>query len=227
MADLGDKKRRMRRAAGLSFALLAAAACVVFGAKWWVEGSTKRYIYRNMAALPARPIGIVFGAKVYPGGRLSTVLRARVDAGIALYRLGKVKKLLMTGDNGTRRYDEVTAMKDYAVAQGVPAQDVVRDYAGFRTYDSCYRARRIFQVTRAVLVTQAFHLPRAVYLARAQGIDAVGFTADDRLFPSDAVKMASRERLSVVGAVFDAAFHRPPKLLGRVEPVFGDDSPAR
>jgi len=184
-------------------------------------------IYREASRVPEAPVAMVFGALVFPSGELSPVLRERVEAGIALYRAGKVRKLLMTGDNGRQAYDEVSAMKAYAVRHGVPARDIVRDYAGFRTYDSCYRARNVFGVERAVLVTQAFHLPRALYLARRLGIDAVGFAADRGAGAWHGPSMRHRERLACAAAVLDLLFHRKPRFLGRPEPVFADERNSR
>jgi vancomycin permeability regulator SanA len=172
----GRQNRRLKKALAWS-AVLAVAGCgMALAADRWVTSSTRGLIYTEPAAVPARPVGIVFGALVV-GDQLAPVLRERVEAGVALYRAGKVRKLLMTGDNGRQRYDEVTPMKDYAVSLGVPARDVVRDFAGFRTYDSCYRAREIFGVDGAILITQEFHLPRALFLAHRLGLDAVGFAA--------------------------------------------------
>jgi vancomycin permeability regulator SanA len=134
-------------------------------------------IYEDLADVPSAPVAVVFGAGVAPNGRPSPMLADRVDAAVALYKAGKVGRILMTGDNSRPDYDEVTAMKRHAVASGVPAQHVNLDYAGFRTYDSCYRARVIFGVERAILVTQGYHLPRALYLANRMGIDAFGLKA--------------------------------------------------
>jgi vancomycin permeability regulator SanA len=165
-------------------------------------------------------VGIVFGAKVYGSGALSPVLEARVRSAVELYRAGRVRKLLMTGDNGRVEYDEVTAMKRRAVALGVPPADVVRDFAGFRTYDSCYRAREVFAVDRAVLVTQAFHLNRAIFLARRLGIDAIGYVAPPGM-PEEMVRTSEgREVLARAAAVTDILLHRRPRYLGRREPLF-------
>jgi SanA protein len=180
-------------------------------------------VYFSADRVPPRPVGIVFGAKVYPGGGLSTILDERVRAGVELYRQGKVRKLLMSGDNGRRDYDEVTAMKQRAVQLGVPAGDVVRDYAGFRTYDTCYRARDVFGVEGAVLVTQAFHLPRALYLARQLGIDAVGLAADPGAPHGAFETFQLREVGARTAAVGDCLVRRRPRLLGPPEPLFADE----
>lgn len=207
----------------LSIAWLGYAAY----AQWWVFAASSERIYRRVEDVPSVPVGIVFGAKVYESGAVSPVLDARVQAGVELYRAGKIRKLLMTGDNGRVSYDEVSAMKRRAVALGVPAVDVVRDFAGFRTYDSCFRAREVFGVDRAVLVTQAFHLNRALFLARRLGIDAVGFVAPPGT-PDEMIRASEhRELLARTAAVTDTLLHRRPKFLGNREPLFEDERPDR
>ena len=196
-------------------------------APWLVRRATAGDIYHDIAQVPARPVAVVFGAGVGPDGALSAVLKARVDAAVALYKAGKVQKLLMTGDNDRLSYNEVTPMKDYAVSCGVPARDVVRDYAGFHTFDSCYRARHVFDIHRAILVTQAFHLPRAIYAARALGIDAVGFAAPDAMDARAVAFFQARERWTTLGVLVDLAGGHKPRYPGPADPLFGSDSPDR
>ena len=118
-------------------------------------------------------------ARKFAGRALSVALAHRVDAAVALYQAGKVDKLLLTGDNSSPGYDEPDAMRDYAVARGVPPGAIVLDYAGLRTYDSCYRAGKVFGVRsdEAILVTQDYHLPRAMYTCDELGVRAIGFAA--------------------------------------------------
>ena len=190
------------------------------GASAWMRHNEDPRTFRAIDKVPPKKVAIVLGAKVYPSGALSSVLKGRVDAAIELYAAGKVKKLLMTGDNGTRRYDEVTAMKRYALEHGVPDADIVRDYAGFRTFDSCYRARHIFGVTNAVIVTQDFHMPRSLYLARTCGIDAVGYIAPDNMSLRSLRGLKLRESVATLGAVADAVTPwKRPRLGGPVEPI--------
>lgn len=122
------------------------------------------------ADVPAREIAIIYGAEVFRDGTLSSMLYDRVKTGVALYEAGKVKILLMTADNGREDYNETEAMRDVAISLGVPASAIVLDYAGFRTFDSCYRARDVFKVKQAILVTQAFHLDRALLICNALGM---------------------------------------------------------
>ncbi len=208
-----------------TLALLGTAAVFLFAVDRWMEARAAESIFGDIGAVPAHPVGVVFGARVYGDGTLSPVLDARVTAGVRLYRAGKVRKLLMTGDNGRKDYDEPTAMKHRAVALGVPPEDVVCDFAGFRTYDSCYRARDVFGVRSAVLITQAFHLPRALFLARALGLDVVGYAALPGLDRASLRHVRRREFLARSGAVLDAALRRPPHFLGRQEPLLADARP--
>lgn len=205
-------------------AMVAAVATFVVGATASVRAASAPAIYMEVERVPPRPAAVVFGAFVTPNGEPCAVLAARVRAAVALYRAGKVRKLLMTGDHGRESYDEPTAMKRYAVSLGVPARDVVRDYAGFRTLDSCCRARRVFGVERAVLVTQAYHLPRALFTARQVGIDAVGFAARPDVPDSYLRAFERREWIATPMAVLDVSLlRRQPRFLGRPEPVFENE----
>lgn len=167
----------------------------------------------------ARPVAIVFGARVRSNGSLSSVLHDRVLTAVELYHAGRVHKLLMTGDNSHHTYNEPVAMKRFAVEHGVPADDIVLDYAGFRTYDSCYRARAIFGVEAAILVSQEYHLPRALYIARALGIDAVGCRADRHRYARQRW-FTLREQASRSLAWLQVNVTRPrPKFLGPRLPI--------
>ena len=172
------------------------------------------------AAAPARDVALVFGAGVFPDGALSAPLADRVQVAVELYNRGKVRKLLMSGDNSRRTYDESTAMKEYAVRLGVQPQDVVLDYAGFHTYDSCYRAQAVFDVHSAVLVTQRFHLARALFTCTSLGIDAVGVAADQQRYQR-ALWYRIREELARARAYVQVKITHPkPHFLGPKLPVF-------
>jgi len=170
-------------------------------------------IYRDIEQTPEKPIAIVFGAGVYSDGRLSPVLADRVQTGVDLYRSGKVGKLMMTGDNRFEWYNEPSAMGRYAIAQGVPAEDIVYDYAGRRTYDSCYRARHIFGITEAILITQEYHLPRALYTADKMGIDVIGVPADRRPY-SMLDYFKARELIALAAAWWDTTVSHPAPVMG-------------
>ncbi len=188
----------------------------VLGASFaWVRIDSSAHLYRTDTA-PTAPVALVLGAGLRPDGTPSQYLQDRLDDAATLYRNGTVTALLVSGDNGTTDHDEPTAMRDYLAAHGVPAQQVIRDYAGFDTYDSCVRAKQIFGVTRALVVTQEFHLPRAVFLCRQAGIDAAG-VADPH--PGGVgLRFTVRELPAAVKASWDAIWRPDPKFLGPQEP---------
>jgi vancomycin permeability regulator SanA len=165
-------------------------------------------------------VALVLGAGLTQDGKVTWFLRDRLDAAIALYRQRKVDGLLLSGDNHVSSHDEPGAMRAYALSQGVPAGAITLDYAGFDTYDSCYRARHIFGVRSAEVVTQGYHLPRAVYLCRAVGIDADGLGVRDwgRVPTAKMIHYQAREVLADVKAVWDADVSRPSSTyMGRHE----------
>lgn len=190
------------------------------GLRWWTDYRYKQDIY-DLERVPPRRVAIVFGAGVWPDGTLSAVLADRVDTAIALYQQGRVEKLLMTGDNRFANYNEPQHMREYALARGVPDGDIVLDYAGRRTYDSCYRARHIFGVTDAVLVTQAYHLDRALFLADHIGIDAVGVPADQRDYQF-IEQYWWRELFATTLAWWEVSISHPIPVMGEKLPIFPD-----
>lgn len=205
---------RLRR---LALACLAAVLVVALAALLpaaWVFAAHQDAIYDNPALVPSAPVALVFGAGVQTDGSPTWMLADRVDAAVELYTSGKVSRILMTGDNSRAGYDEVTAMKRRAVERGVPSNRVNLDYAGFRTYDSCYRAAAIFGVKKAVLVTQRYHLPRALFLARSFGIEAVGLAAGIDSYPNQGY-YDLREVAAQSVSWYEANVTRPlPKYLG-------------
>lgn len=170
------------------------------------------YLAENV---PQRDVALVLGAGVQPDGHPSPYLAARLDLAHELFRTGRVKVLLVSGDNGERHYNEPDAMRRYLIAKGVPEGKVVADYAGFDTYDSCVRAVRIFGVTNAVVVTQTYHLARAVATCRAVGLDAVG-VGDDTV-QSLSRDMWSRGQMREVPAAVKMAWD----IGTRRQPVLG------
>jgi SanA protein len=182
----------------------------------YIQWRYDRLVWTDVSTATARPVAIVFGAGIRPDGRLSPMLRDRMDTAIDLYRAGLVRKVLVSGDNRFVDYDEPGRMYDYAVEQGLPPEDVVRDYAGRRTYDTCYRASAIFGVTQAILVTQRFHLPRALFTCRNLGVDAVGFSADRRVYFSNPYYRV-RDAFATLRAWWDVVIARPTPVLGPKE----------
>ncbi|MBF2066748.1 MAG: YdcF family protein [Calothrix sp. C42_A2020_038] len=189
---------------------------------WYVNAATNGRRYTDPTKVPTEKVAVVFGAGIRPDGTPTPMLADRVAAAVDLYKLGRVQKLLMTGDNSRNDYDEVTAMQRYAVSKGVPIEDITLDHAGFSTYESCYRAKEIFGVKEAILVTQNFHLPRAVYTCRQLGIEATGFgTPDWGIYSKTGVSYyTAREKLSTLKALWEVHVTRPlPTFLGRFEGI--------
>ena len=164
---------------------------------------------------------IVPGARVYEDGTLCTILKDRMDTAIDLYRAGVSQRLLLSGDHGTVGYDEVTAMKAYALQAGVAERDIFLDHAGFSTYETMYRASTIYGAKSCVVTTQRFHLYRSVYLAGKMDMAAFGVEADRRAYGRMAYNQA-REALARVKDVLFAAFRPEPTYLGTPISLTGD-----
>jgi vancomycin permeability regulator SanA len=170
---------------------------------------------------PSEPVAIVFGAGLRRDGTPTQVLRDRVETAVLLYQEGKVSKLLMSGDNRFAYYNEPEAMRQYALSLGMPDQDIVLDYAGRRTYDTCYRAGAIFSVRKAVLVTQLFHLPRAIYTCNMLGVEAVGVEADHAYYRKiTRLFWNMRELPATFTALVEIHLTHPQPVLGDPEPIF-------
>jgi SanA protein len=211
--------RVLKRLFLLAAASGIAAIGLILGLRFWVERRYESRIYETVEQVPQRPVALVLGAGLWPDGSLTPILADRVATAAELYQAGKVEKLLCSGDNRRLDYNEPQAMKDYAVRLGVPQEDVVLDYAGRRTYDSCYRARAIFGVEQLVAVTQRFHTARSVYVCQSLGIDAVAVTANRRIYSSEQVIWKSREYLALLLAWWDLNVRHPLPILGEPEPI--------
>jgi len=177
----------------------------------------------SLEDVPVKRVAVVFGAEVKKDGTPSAALRDRVETAVALYKKDKVEKLLMSGDNSFVDYNEPESMRQYAISLGVPDSDIVLDYAGRRTYDTCYRAKEIFGVYSAILVTQGFHLPRAIFLCNSFGVDAVGVKADNYYYLKRLRLIWNiREILATAQAVWDVYIANPSPVLGEPEPIFAN-----
>ncbi|MGI6160575.1 MAG: SanA/YdcF family protein [Christensenellales bacterium] len=195
-----------------------------------VISEAKKHIFETGASgasdiatdIPRVDAIIVPGAKVWSSGRLSHVLEDRVLGAIELYKAGVAPKLLFSGDHGGEDYDEVNAMRKYALEKGVPDEDIFMDHAGFSTYDTMKRAKEVFMCESAVVVTQRFHIYRATYNARAVGIEAYGVNSDPREYAnwlSDAVReIAARGKDFLYASIIKP----PPVYLGESIPINGD-----
>ena len=205
------RRRRRTRAALLLTGVGLAGIGLLAGSITFVRVTSADYLYTPESVPPA-PVALVLGARVFPSGTPSPFLAARLDLAHRLYRNGKVRVVLVSGDNMAPEYNEPDAMRTYLIRAGMPPEAVIADYAGFDTYDSCARARRIFGVEQLVIVTQGYHLPRAVATGRALGVDATG-VGDDSLRSSRSWRRgAVRDQLACVKTVIDLITGRDPVL---------------
>lgn len=201
--------------------LLAAGLLAVFVPDFAVRLTTRKAIVSAETAVDfGADCILVLGAGVREDGSPSTMLRERIDTGVQLYERGAAPKLLMSGDHGTRGYDEVNCMKTEALKREVPVEDVFLDHAGFSTYESVYRAQAIFQAEKVVIVTQAYHLPRALYVAKALGLDAVGVACDTQRYVGQLYRDV-REVLARDKDLVKAFLRLPPTYLGETIDLHG------
>ena len=164
---------------------------------------------------------LVLGCFVKDDGRPSDMLFDRLTRGVELYDLGAAPKLLMSGDHGREEYDEVAAMKQFAIDEGIPSEDVFMDHAGFSTYESIYRAKEIFQADKILIVTQEYHLYRALYIANQLGVEAYGVSSDYHTYVGQFMR-DFREMLARVKDCATCIFKPEPTYLGDAIPIFGD-----
>lgn len=194
-------------------------ALLLGGLRLWMEWRARDRMYTNLADVPPHPVALVLGAGLWADGSLTPILADRVATAAELYHAGVVQKLLLSGDNRFVDYNEPEAMRQYALNLGVPEEALVLDYAGRRTYDSCYRARAIFGVERAVVVTQRFHAARALYLCDALGVEGVVALADRRTYAASRITWETREYPALALAWWDVNLHHPTPVLGEPLPI--------
>lgn len=183
-----------------------------------IKMESYQYIETTVESLPKTQAALVLGAGLLTNGKLSPIFKDRIDTAILLYKAKKVETILVSGDDGTTDHNEVNPAREYLLTQGVPARDIFLDHAGFDTYSSMYRASIIFKVKSVIIVTQSFHLPRSVFIARKLGIKAYGTPADQHPYR---FKNNVREVLANVKAVLDILRNRTPKYLGEEIPITG------
>jgi vancomycin permeability regulator SanA len=203
-------------------AIIVAGMVLIWGPTVYANLSTRgeRYDLKKTSVedIPKHKVAIVFGAGIYGDGTPTPYLQWRVNTAVRLYKAGRVEKLLMTGDNSTKHHDEPTVMRSYAIKQGVNKDDIVLDYAGFNTYDSCYRAHAVFKLNDATLVTQGYHLPRAVMTCNDLGVKSTGVAALNG-GRDWAVNYTIREWISTNKATLQLIFKPTPTALGKAEPI--------
>lgn len=211
----------MLRMFSLLILILIVLGVLILAISRLITGLAARGRIYPAAEVPVQRVAIVFGAGLWRNGNPTPVLTDRVTEAANLYFAGKVEKLLFSGDNRFVDYNEPEAMRQLALSLGVPSDAIVRDYAGRRTYDTCYRAKAIFQINSAILVTQAFHIPRALYLCNHLGVDSVGVTSDLRTYPrSSVLYWEMRELVATAAALWDIHIGHPIPVLGNQEPIF-------
>jgi vancomycin permeability regulator SanA len=212
-----DWLRLLRRALRLSVALVLLGLVAAGASVAWVRSGTATYTHSERD-VPAAPVALVLGAQVYSTGEPSPFLAARLAIAQRLLVDGKVQAILVSGDHREWRYDEPGAMTRWLMAHGVPANKIAQDHAGFDTYDSCVRASKIFGVRKTIVVTQSYHLPRAIMLCRRVGIEAYGVGDDTvKQFRRPWMISSNREHGACVKAVVDVVTGRDPVFLGRRE----------
>jgi SanA protein len=215
------RKKRVRMIVVIIAIAMALAVLSVAGINLYVISKARgRIVSANDA--PARTVAILLGARVYQSGNMPAMTSDRIITAVDLYKRGLAQKLLISGDHGRERYDEVNAMRLYALKLGVPAEDIFLDHAGFSTYESMYRAREIFGIHQALIVTQQFHLPRAIYIAQELGIDAIGVPADITPYGSHRFYQSFRELFAKCKAVLQVTLHTRPQFLGPQISINGD-----
>jgi len=218
--------KRIRMLLKLILLTLLTAGLLLIVARLFTEAYARPRTF-SIETAPSAPVAVVFGAGLQRDGTPTPVLRDRVRTAADLYFAGKVQKLLMSGDNRFIDYNEPGAMKAYAITLGVPEEDIVLDYAGRRTYDTCYRARAIFGVQHALLITQNYHLPRALTTCNGLGLPAEGVSADWRTYSPGAYRFwQMRELAATIVALWEVWVTRPLPVLGNPEPIFPPGGPS-
>lgn len=180
----------------------------------WAYGQSRSKVFTT-TSVPNRDVAIVFGAGLEAPGKPSSFLESRLLTALQLYKAGKVKVVVVSGDNRQLNYDEPTAMRHYLMKKGMPADKVIADYAGFNTYATCYRAHAIFGINRAILVTHGYHLPRAIMTCQARGVQSIGVAADRS--PRYSKNYWAREILSLNKAALEIMLQTKPDVLGKQE----------
>ena len=215
-------KKKIKKIIIIFLIVIITVAMIVLGINAYVKGSTRNQIIRNddYSSLQDIDCIVVLGAGVW-GENPSPMLEDRLLEGIKLYENNVAPKIIMTGDHGREEYDEVNVMKKFAMDKGVPSGDIFMDHAGFSTYESLYRAKEIFEADKVVIVTQEYHLYRALHIANELGIEAYGVASDPRQYVG-ATYREIREILARNKDFIQCIFKPEPTYLGEVIPVFGN-----
>jgi len=202
----------------LAFALFVIISIlIVFGLEAYIQKETSSLIYSEITELPNAQTGIILGASVHADGKLSPILKDRVETALQLYKLNKIENFLISGDHRTDDYDEVNAIKNYLVEKGVPPSAIILDHSGFDTYDSMFRAKAVFKIEDAIVITQKFHLPRSLYIAKNLDATYTGFEATPIAYTSSET-IKRREQLANFKAIWELIIKQQPEILeNRIE----------
>ena len=199
--------------------LLVAGFVIIWSLHLYISSTSSSRIFNNLESVPVTHTVIILGASVHADGKLSPILQDRVDTGLKLYTSGKAKRFLLSGDNRREDYDEVNSMRNYLLERNVPENHIFIDPAGIDTYDSMYRSREIFEVPSAIVVTQQFHLPRAIFIAKNLGLNYIGYPADSRQYKTEG-SLKRREKLANLKAVIELLIQSPAPI-GAKTPITG------
>ena len=203
------------------FYLIIIAIVFILSVDLYISSSAKDRIYSSVENVPHRDVGLLLGtAKYVRRGKINYFYKYRIDAAVKLFKSGKVDAILVSGDNATPYYNEPIRMRRDLIKKGVPKSKIYLDFAGFRTLDSVIRAKNIFGLKKYTIISQRFHLERALFLARASGADAIGFVAKDFKGTKAAMRMLFREYAARVKAFLDIyVLHTAPKFIGKFEKI--------
>ena len=201
----------------LSLSLMVVA---IWGLHIYIIHSTNSRIYEKITDVPSFHTVIILGASVHADGKLSPILQDRVDTGLRLYRSGKAKRFLLSGDNRSSDYDEVNSMRNYLIERNVPEEHIFIDPAGIDTYDSMYRSRNVFKVYDAIVVTQEFHLPRTLFIAKNLGFNYYGYPAISKKYRTES-SLKRREKLANFKALYEVVSRQVPAGMNESVPVTG------
>ncbi|RED19690.1 SanA protein [Flavobacterium cutihirudinis] len=202
----------MKKYFKIAFYIAIIGLIAILSVNYYVKSSTKKNIYYSIKKFPKNDVGIIFGAGIN-GDQPSKYLKDRLDAGIMLWKAKCINKILLSGDNGRDEYDELTVMKNYCFNHGVDTTKIFIDYAGFDTYSTMYRAKHIFKVKKATLISQEYHLNRAIYIGQKLGIKSAGYSANKGEYLGyNYVRF--REYGSIFKSFFDVLRNREPRFLG-------------
>ena len=216
----------LRRLYYCGLLLLALALTVPAGCYFWITWSSRDYLYNSVAEIPARRVALVLGtAKYTTDGRVNLYYRARIDAAAALYRSGKARYFIVSGDNRSLSYNEPAQMRADLIAAGIPAARIQPDYAGLRTLDSVLRADKVFRLQDYIIVSQAFHNARAVFLARQHGQAVIALNAADPMQFRYRLKTQVREIGARLRAVWDVLSGKEARHYGEPIPFPREDMP--